>query len=325
MQWPRNHGLDGAMTDTPKILSPQAKGILAAIGACSIWGLSPIFYKQVAHVPAIEVLAHRTVWSLVFFGGILALQGRLGQVRAAMNTGPKLGWLALASLMIGTNWFLFIWAVGAGRTTESSLGYYILPLVAVVIGRVVFGEALKRSQWIAVALAAGAVVLLTVGLQAPPWIALTLAVSFGIYALIKKRLEVGPVVSVTAEVMLMLPIALFVLLQSEHRGGSAFHAGAWTMGVLLISGPVTALPLILFSYAARRVRMTSLGLVQYLNPTLQFSCAVFVFSEPFTGWHMIAFGLIWLALAIYAASMFAQDRAARRAAVAAAVSGTGVT
>ncbi|MBM1813562.1 EamA family transporter RarD [Pseudosulfitobacter pseudonitzschiae] len=312
------------MSHTPKILSPQAKGVLAAIGACMIWGLSPIFYKQVSHVPAIEVLAHRTVWSLVFFGGVLALQGRLGQVLAAVNTRRKLATVGLASLMIGTNWFLFIWAVAAGRTTESSLGYYILPLVAVVIGRVIFGEALMRSQWVAVALATGAVVLLTVGLQAPPWIALTLALSFGLYALIKKRLDVGPVVSVTAEVLLMLPIAVFVLLQSEHTGGSAFHAGAWTMGVLLISGPVTALPLILFSYAARRVRMTSLGLVQYLNPTLQFSCAVFVFKEPFTLWHMIAFGLIWLALAIYAASMFAQDRASRKAAVAAAASGTGM-
>ncbi len=312
------------MTRTPMILSPQAKGVLAAIGACAIWGLSPIFYKQVAHVPAIEVLAHRTVWSLVFFGSVLAVQGRLGQVRKAMNTRAKFARLALASLMIATNWFLFIWAVGAGRTTESSLGYYILPLVAVVIGRVVFGEALQRIQWVAVGLAAGAVTLLTVGLQAPPWIALTLAFSFGLYALIKKRLDVGSVVSVTAEVSLLLPIALIVLLHSEHTGGSAFHGGAWTMGVLLVSGPVTALPLILFSYAARRVRMTSLGLVQYLNPTLQFACAVFVFSEPFTGWHMVAFGLIWIALALYAASMFAQDRAVRRAAVAASASGTGV-
>jgi chloramphenicol-sensitive protein RarD len=310
------------MSSTPLILSPQTKGVLAGIGACTIWGLSPIFYKLVDHVPAIEVLAHRTVWSLVFFGGVLALQGRLGQVRQAMDTRAKFVTLALASLMIATNWFLFIWAVGAGRTTESSLGYYILPLVAVVIGRVVFGEALKPSQWVAVALATGAVVLLTVGLQAPPWIALTLAISFGFYALIKKRLDVGPVVSVTAEVLLMLPIALIVLLQSEHTGGSAFHAGPLTMGVLLVSGPVTALPLILFSYAARRVRMTSLGLVQYLNPTLQFACAVFVFSEPFTGWHKIAFGLIWIALVIYAASMFAQDRASRRAA--AAASGTGM-
>jgi len=313
------------MRNIPLILSPQTKGVLAGIGACTIWGLSPMFYKQVAHVPAIEVLAHRTVWSLLFFGGILAVQGRLGQVRAALNTPAKLGTMALASLMIGINWFLFIWAVGAGRTTESSLGYYILPLVAVVIGRVVFGEALKPSQWLAVALATGAVVLLTVGLQAPPWIALTLAVSFGLYGLIKKRLDVGPVVSVTAEVLLMVPIALAVMLQSEHRGGSAFHAGGETMAILLVSGLITALPLILFSYAARRVRMTSLGLVQYLNPTLQFSCAVFVFGELFTGWHKIAFGLIWAALAIYAASMFAQDRAARRAATAAAVSGTGVT
>lgn len=307
------------------MLSEARIGILAVVGACTIWGLSPLFYKMVAHVPPLQVMAHRTVWSLLFFVAVLLVQGRLRQVAQALSTWRGAGVLAVASLMIGTNWFLFIWAVTVGRTTESSLGYYIYPLLAVVIGSVLFAERLGRAQWLAVALAALAVIVLTLGLGAAPWIALTLAATFGLYGTIKKQLTIGPVVSVTAEVLLLTPLAAFILLQSHHNDTSAMDTDWTTLAVLVLAGPVTAVPLILFSYAAKRVRMTTLGLVQYLNPTLQFSSAVFVFGEAFEIWHVIAFGLIWTALAIYSASAIAQDRVARKAVRAAGASSTHVT
>lgn len=306
------------------MLSEPAKGVLAMIATCTIWGLSSLYYKLLSDLPSMEVLSHRMIWSLVFFGAALAVQRRLGEVFQAMNTGRAFLRVVLAAVMIGANWWLFIWAIQIGQVTQSSLGYYIFPLVAVVMGRLVFGEHLTRTQWLAVALATTAVALLTFGLGQAPWIALILAGTFGIYGVLKKQLAVGPVVSVTTEALILSPIAIVILLQSYHNGGTVL-GGDWTIFLLLVfSGPMTALPLILFSYAARRLAMTTVGLLQYLNPTLQFACAVFVFAEPFGGWHLVAFGLIWTALALYSGVALRQDRARRRAARAAPVSGTTV-
>ncbi|MGB7243544.1 MAG: EamA family transporter RarD [Sulfitobacter sp.] len=304
------------------MISEPVKGVLAMIAAAAIWGASPLYYKMLVHVPAIEVLSHRMLWSFVLFAGILGLQGRLREVFRAIDTLHTFGIFAVAALMIAANWTLFIWSVQVGRTTETSLGYYIFPLVAVVIGRVMFGEKLSAMQWCAVGLATLAVVILTLGLGAAPWIALTLAVTFGLYGLIKKRLSVGPVVSVTTEVMLLIPFALVILLQTYHNEGAVFGDDPKTMFLLILAGPITAVPLILFSYAARRLAMATVGLLQYINPTLQFSCAAFVFSEPFGIWHMFAFGLIWTALAFYSASALRRDKARRKASIAAVASGT---
>ena len=303
-------------------MSEQTRGVLAMIGACSIWGLSPMYYKLLSHIPALDVLSHRMIWSLALFGVLLALQGRLREVARSMNTWRSFTLVLIASIMIAANWTLFIWSVQTGNTTQTSLGYYIYPLVAVVIGRVVFREMLSGLQWTAVALATVAVSILTVGLGTVPWIALTLAITFGFYGLIKKRQNAGPVVSVTGEILLLAPLALAVLLQTYHNGGAVFGGDLTTMALLVFAGPITAVPLILFSYAARRLAMTSVGLLQYINPTLQFACAVFVFSEPFGPWHVAAFVLIWSALALYSATAFCQDKARRKAARAAAASGT---
>lgn len=303
-------------------MNEQTRGVAAMIGACGIWGLSPMYYKLLSHIPAMEVLSHRMVWSLVFFVVLLAAQGRLREIARSMNTLRTFTLVAIASLMIAANWSLFIWSVQNGNTTQTSLGYYIYPLVAVVIGRLVFGEMLNRTQGVAVACATLAVSILTVGLGTVPWIALTLAITFGFYGLIKKQQSTGPVVSVTGEIMLLMPLALLVLLQTHHDGGAIFGGDLQTMALLVFAGPITALPLILFSYAARRLAMTSVGLLQYINPTLQFACAVFVFSEPFGPWHMAAFVLIWSALALYSATAYRQDKARRKASRAAAASGT---
>ncbi|MCH2166615.1 MAG: EamA family transporter RarD [Oceanicola sp.] len=285
------------------------RGIPALIAAGTIWGLSPLYYKLLEHVPPAEVLAHRTVWSFIFFALLLFFQGRLGQLVPLVRRQWR--WIALASIMISVNWFLFIYAIQVDRVIEASLGYYIFPLVAVAMGRLVFKERLGALQWIAVALAVLAVSVLTVGLQVVPAISLVLATTFGLYGVIKKQLDAGPVLSVTAEVFLLLP--LFILTFAYLAGTAQLQAtSARDITILMCSGPLTAGPLILFTVGARRVRMATVGLVQYINPTLQFSCAVIVFGEPFTRWHAIAFSLIWVALALYSFSAFGRDRSARK-------------
>jgi len=289
-------------------MSDTRKGILAIISACVIWGLSPIFYKALTHVPPAEVLGHRTGWSFVFFAGVLAAQGRLGEIPAALATWRRAGVIALASALISANWFLFILSIQIDRATEASLGYYIFPLVAVLIGRFGFGERLGRAQWLAVGLAALAVGVLTWGLGVAPWISLVLASTFGLYSAIKKELPIGPVVSVTCEVLFFLPIGLSVLVVQHSGGQGAFGREIWDSALLILSGPMTAMPLILFSYAARRVSMATVGLLQYINPTLQFLIAVMLFGEPFTLWHQIAFALIWSALIIFSAASLRRGR-----------------
>ncbi|MFQ1700595.1 EamA family transporter RarD [Loktanella agnita] len=302
-------------------MSDSTRGVAALLLACTVWGLSPLYYALLKHVPAAEVLAYRSLWSLVFFVLILLAQGRLGLVRQAI-AGRQVWLIGLAAVMIASNWFGFIFAIQAGHGMEASLGYYIFPLVAVILGWAIFDERLGRAQWVAVALAMLAVVGLTWGLGVPPWIALALAVTFGAYGVAKKQLDLGPVVSVTAEVVLLAPIAIGWLVFA----GTQIGAGTWqTHALLALSGPLTASPLILFSYAARRVRMATVGVVQYINPTLQFGCAVLVFGEVFTRWHGIAFPLIWLALAIYSVAAIRQDRASRRVLSSAVISGTVVT
>lgn len=287
-------------------MTQTTKGILAMAVACTVWGLSPLYYKALAHVPAPEVLAHRTLWSALFFALIVAGQGRLAELRAAL-AARTLARIALAAVMISANWFLFIFSIQHGHGVEASLGYYIFPLVAVLFGVLFFSESLTRMQIAAVALAAAAVGTLTLGLGAAPWIALALATTFGLYGAIKKGLEVRPAVSVLVEVLVLSPLAA-IWLSGVHQGwidqgrpGAWFGHSGLTSAGLAFSGLLTGVPLMLFSYAARRVRMATVGLVQYLNPTLQFLCATLAFGEPFTRWHMIAFALIWTALAIYSA------------------------
>ncbi|MDZ4135215.1 MAG: EamA family transporter RarD [Paracoccaceae bacterium] len=320
-------------------MTEAGKGVGAMALACTIWGLSPLYYKLLTQVPSLELLSHRTLWSLVFFGVLLAMQGRLALVPRLLASGA-LPVVTLAAVMISVNWFLFIHSVQIGKTVEASLGYYIFPLVAVMIGMIAFGERLSRGQGLAVGLALGAVVVLTLGLGVAPWISLALAFTFGVYGLVKKRLSVGPVVSVTAEILVLSPLAALWLLVVHGgdmvefgRPGGWFGRDLQTSALLAFSGVLTAGPLILFSYATRRISMATVGLVQYLNPTLQFLCAVLVFAEPFTRWHGLAFAMIWAALAVYSWESLRIDRrirnsvqpsAAHNRSVSAGTSGTSV-
>lgn len=303
-------------------MSEARKGISGMVLACVVWGLSAIYYKQLAHVPPLEVLSHRTLWSLVFFGIVLAMQGRIREVWTLLSSGRALGMVLLASVLISSNWFMFIYSIQIGKAVEASLGYYIFPLVAVMLGYVMLGEALSAVKWTAVGMAALAVCVLTWGLGVAPWVSLALAVTFGLYGLIKKGMPAGPVVSVTTEVLLLAPLAVVWLWGVHTQGWLGLvgrHVGAfgsnWHDTVLLAgSGVITGGPLILFSYASKRVSLATVGLVQYINPTLQFLVAVLVFAEPFTPWHGLAFPIIWGALALYSWESLRQDRAARRAA-----------
>jgi len=311
-------------------MSDTGKGIAAILAANLIWGLSPIYYKMLAHVPPLEVLSHRTIWSLVFFGIVLLFQRRLAEVPGVLRNRRALAQTALATAMISINWFLFIWSIQLGQAVQASMGYYIFPLVTVLFGVLFFGETLGRAKLVAIGLAVVAVTVLTVGLGRLPAVSLVLAFSFGIYSVVKKNTVAGPVVSVTAEVALVVPLSLIWLWGVHNLGWTGVSGrNLATFGhslsdslLLMLSGPLTAGPLILFSLASRRLNLSTVGLVQYLNPTLQFLVAVLVFAEPFTRWHAIAFPLIWAALVVYTVQALRHDRSSRRAAISAGTSGT---
>jgi chloramphenicol-sensitive protein RarD len=297
-------------------MTQAEKGVLAIVAGCTIWGFAPLYYHALAHVSALEMMAHRTVWTALSFSLLLAAQGRFGQVLALWR-GPERGRVILSSLLIGFNWLLFIWAIGVGRAVEAGIAYYIFPLISAVIGMAVFRERPQGAQLVAVALAGLAVGVLTLGLGVAPWIALTLAISFAGYAAVKKGMAAGAVTSVTLEVLLLLPLALGVLVWAESGAWGPEHGWLLRDGlhaaVLPLSGLISGGPLILFSWGAQRVRLVTSGLVQYVNPTLQVLSAVVIIGEGFTRWHGLALAMIWAALALYSASAWAADRAARRA------------
>jgi len=297
---------------------------VAVIAANVIWGLSPLYYRELAHVPPLEVLSHRTLWSLVFFGAVLALQARLVELPQATRGRGALVKLIVSACLISFNWGVFIWAIQVGRTVEASLGYYIFPVISVVVGMAVFREGMHVGKLIAFALACAAVGVLTYGLGTAPWVSILLALSFAGYGVIKRTTATGPTVSVTAEVVILSPLAV-VWLVAVHmgaigEGGGAFGLSTRETLLLMGSGPLTAAPLILFSYASRRLGFATLGLMLYLNPTLQFLVASLIFAEPITRWHAIALPLIWVALAIYSVEAVARDRAARKSATNASTS-----
>ena len=311
-------------------MSDTARGFIALVLANLIWGLAPLYYKAFDHVPPLEMLGHRTIWSLVFFGGVLAVQGRLGALKGAVASRRNALIVLLSAVTITINWSLFIWAIQVERALEASLGYYIFPLVTVILGVLVFKEGFGRAKQIAFALAALAVLALTWSVGVAPWVSVVLAVSFGIYSVLKKFSTIGPVVSVTAEVVILAPIAL-LWLWGVHRYGwtgsdgrhLALFGRDWgTSLALMAAGPLTAGPLVLFSYASRRLSLATVGLTQYMNPTIQLLVAAAIFAEPLTRGHLIAFPLIWLALVIYSADLIRQDRARRRASSSASTPGT---
>lgn len=288
-------------------MSEAHKGILAVLASGLIWGFSPIYYKLLTHVPPIELLAHRVLWSVIFFVFLLGFQRRLGALRTAITTRRSVATLFLGTCLIGANWYIFIWSIQVEKAAEASLGYFIFPLVVVAMGWIGFGERLSRLQNIAIALAVAAVILMTLSKGLFPWIALVIALSFSLYGYVKKTILTGPVVSVTAEVLLLVPLAVAVLYFVHREGAGSFGKAGFDTLLLVVSGPLTATPLIFFSYAASRISMATLGLSNYLNPTIQFFCAIVIFNEPINSVQFFSFAMIWLALALYSREGFRKE------------------
>jgi chloramphenicol-sensitive protein RarD len=277
------------------------KGLLYGAGAYAIWGLLPIYWKALHNVPAVEILSHRIVWALVVAVALVALRrGGWGWLGPALRSPRVLGTFALSAVLLSVNWGIYIWAVNAGHVVETSLGYFINPLVNVLLGVLFLHERLRIGQGVAVAVALAGVLYLTVQLGSPPWIALSLAGSFGLYGLLRKTAALGSLEGLTLETLLMTAPALLYLLWIELRGTGAFlYDGPVTSLLLVGAGAVTALPLLLFASGARRLTLTTMGILQYIAPTLQFILGITLFAEPLTPQRLIGFALVWAALAIY--------------------------
>jgi chloramphenicol-sensitive protein RarD len=263
-------------------------------------------------VPAPEILAYRIVCSTAFMAALVSVQRRWGDVLRQLRAPRTLPSLAASAVFISANWLVYVWAVNAGRVLEASLGYFVNPLVSVLLGVVFLREPLTRAQRIAVVIAAAGVVALVVRAGTFPWVALALAGTFGLYGLIRKRVRVDATAGLLGEVALLTPLAAVYLVSLENGGAGHFGAGARVTVLLAASGVVTAIPLILFALGVQRLRLSTIGLLQYLNPTVQFAIAVLIFREPFSAAHAVAFGCIWLSLAIYSfeALMLARTRGA---------------
>lgn len=300
------------MTDSPQPGRSDAarsgllqSGLAHGLGAYLIWGFLPVLFKLLQSVSAGEIVAQRILWSLLFVGALIAFGGRMAHLRAALRNPVTLRYMALSAALIATNWLVFIWATLNNHLLEGSLGYFLNPLVNVALGVLLLKERLGRAQGIAVALAAVGVVVLGMGAGKGLWISITLATSFGIYGLIRKVAPVEAIEGLSIETLLLLPFALAWLAWLAATDGIAFGGGVWLDLLLIISGPATAVPLLLFAVAARRMRYVTLGLLQYLAPTINFLLAVFAYGEPLTTPHIICFALIWIGLAIYSAGALA--------------------
>jgi chloramphenicol-sensitive protein RarD len=274
-------------------------GSLFAVAAFGFWGLSPVYFKLLPHVPPVEILAHRVLWS-VFFGALfVTLTQAWPAVRAALADPPALRALALTAALVSSNWLIYIYAVVNDQVMATSLGYYINPLVNVLLGMMFLGERLGRGRALAVVLAAAGTASLAFELRGLPWISLSLAFTFGFYGLIRKRLGLPPLAALFVETLLLAPLALLVLAWFGLKGASAFGSDLRTTLLLVLAGPVTLLPLLWFAEAARRLPLITVGFFQYLAPTLTFLLATLVYGETFTAAWAITFVLIWSGLAVF--------------------------
>ena len=282
----------------------QNKGILSAVVAYLMWGFLPIYWKLLRQAEALEILSHRIFWSLFFLAVFLLLTGRnsifRAELRVLVRDRRRVCGVLVSTVLITLNWLIYIWAVNDSRIVETSLGYYINPLVNVLLGVALLKERLSTKQYLAVALAATGVLNLTLNFGAFPWVALSLAVSFGLYGLCKKLLGLSPITGITLETLLISPVALIYLfsLEVEHAGTFGW-ANPLPTALFVGAGIVTAVPMVLFANAANQLPLSLLGFIQYLSPTIALLTGVFLFHEPFTPVHALSFGLIWLALALF--------------------------
>ena len=280
------------------------KGLLYAASAYILWGIFPIFFKALHQVPATQIVAHRIVWSFLFLIVVIAARQELFAFKGVINRRTLLIYLG-AGLLLAVNWLVYVWSVNSGYVVEASLGYFINPLVSVVMGVVILRERLRPVQWLPVGLAALGVAYLTISYGTLPWIALVLALTFGMYGLVKKVAPLGSLYGLTMETgMVFLPALVFLLVEDRLGVGAYARAGLWTTILLSLTGVVTAIPLLMFASGARRVPLSTMGLLQYITPTLQFILGVFVFGESFNQARLVGFSMIWLALIVFSVESF---------------------
>jgi len=280
---------------------PMNKGTLYAVSAFTIFGVFPVYWKQLGTVPAIQLLGHRVVWSFLLLLGFLLLSARWQHFSSEVRRPGVLARHAAAAVLLGGNWVLFLWAVSAGYVVETSLGYFINPLLSVALGVLFLGEKLRPAQWIAVALAAAGVLYLTFLYGELPWIALILAATFGLYGLLKKTSPLGSLDGLALETgILFLPAAALLLAADRSGQGAFLHNGALLNMLMIGAGPVTILPLLLFAAAAQRIPLSLVGITQYITPTMFFLLGIFLYHEPFSSGRLAGFILVWLGLALIA-------------------------
>lgn len=298
-----------AATSPTRSVSARNGGLAAAL-CYLLWGIVPIYWKQLAAIHPLELIAHRHFWSLLVVLLLLTIQGSLTDLRAALGRGRSLAVNCVSAVMLTANWLIYVWAVNTGHVIEASLGYFLVPLVNVATGRFVLHEHLRRLQWIAISCAAAGVIWLVVHLGRAPWIALGLAGSWGVYSLLRKQSPLGAVVGLAVETILLAPIAVGYLFWQHYTGAGALgRVDASTHALVVSSGVITAVPLLLFAYGARRIRLSTLGLLQYLAPTVQFALAVWLYREPLSSDKLGAFAFIWAGLVLYTAdNLLAQRR-----------------
>jgi len=286
------------------------RGIWSAIGAYAIWGLFPIYWKWLKQVSALELIGHRIIWSCVILIVIVTVLRQWGAFRQTVGRWSILRVYAIASVLLTINWLVYVWGVNAGFIVETSLGYFINPLFSVLLGVVFLRERLRAWQWFPIGLAALGVLYLTIAYGSLPWIALTLAFSFGLYGFVKKTAPLSPLYGLTLETMLaFLPAFCFLLYLEFTNQGAFLRGGASADGLMMGAGVVTTIPLLLFASAAKNIPLVLIGTLQYLTPTLQFLIGVLVFHEPFTPTQFIGFGIVWLALIIFAVESYLHHRA----------------
>lgn len=302
-------------TDTRPEAAPAREplsGFAFGIGAFVLWGFMPLYVKLVDHIPPVELVAHRIIWSIPVAGLLLILLRRTADLRAAFSSPRTLAMAALTAGLISINWGVYMWAIMVDRALEGALGYYINPLVNVVLGAVLLGERFNRLQAAAIGCAVVAVAILTFRAGGLPWVSLVLAFSFGFYGFFRKTLPIGPSQGFMLEVLILAVPALVVIAWVTAQGQGHFGQTGWgDIGLLLLAGPITAVPLLLYAFGAKQLRYTTIGILQYIAPTMIFLLAIFVFGEPFSLWQLIAFCFIWAALALYTLSLFRTARAAK--------------
>lgn len=304
-------------------LSPSAgqaaqwrAGLAYGIAAYALWGVMPIYFRQIASIPSLDIVAHRIVWSLLILGLLLTVARAWNEVVAALRNRRVILTLLLTAVLIGTNWLLYVYAINNGHILAGSLGYYLNPLANILLGRFILGEQLTRRQWAAVGIAGAGVAVLAAGAAGTLWISLILCFSFATYGLLRKIIAVDSLAGLSIETALLFPIALGWLLLGGATGRPMFDHSGTINAFLIAAGIVSTVPLLFFTAAARRLPYSTVGMLQFLAPTLQFLLAIWLYGEHVSTAHAIAFGAIWVALALYASSLLSERQANKKRATA---------